>query len=139
MTSESGKRYCGSVKWYNYKHQYGFITYINDEGDSEDIFVHSKDLISNKKNKYLNKGEYVEFELVSYTNINDDDKGNHEDREDPDEDVNEEKIKAGNVTGINKTGLQMEHLNVVHQNTNSSYNSNQNRDNGGWQTVGRRH
>ena len=138
MSSESGKRLYGSVKWYNYKHQYGFISFINDDGDLEDIFVHSKDIVSNKKYKYLNKGEYVEFDILTYTNINVDDSEN----KDESDESSEPKIKAGNVTGIQKSGLQMEHLNVVHQTSNSrsQTQSNRNSENdGGWKTVGKRH
>lgn len=140
MTSDSEKRLCGSVKWFNNKHQYGFITFINNDGDSEDIFVHSKDIVSNKKYKFLNKGEYVEFDILSYTNI--DDENEDETETNTNDDGNEPKIKAGNVTGINKSGLQMEHLNVVHSNVNSSsttHQSSSKSNNGGWQTVGKRH
>lgn len=130
MSSETDKRICGSVKWYNYKQQYGFITYTNGDGDYEDIFVHSKDIISNKKHKYLNKGEYVEFDIVSYTNINDE---NEVENKQENSDDNVHKIKAGNITGINKSSLQMEHLNIVFN------NSNQQKSGNGWQTVTRRH
>jgi cold shock CspA family protein len=77
----SNKRIIGSVKWFNHKAGFGFITICNN-GDSKgkDIFVHYSAIRTvNKMNtsgrdkyKYLVQGEYVEFYISNAS------KGAHE-------------------------------------------------------------
>ena len=50
----------GTVKWFNNKLGYGFIT---DE-NNKDYFVHYKDVMSNEKYKMLNTGQKVVFNEV---------------------------------------------------------------------------
>lgn len=148
MSSETGTRYSGSVKWYNYKLLYGFITYKNDDGDFDDIFVYIKDIVSNKKNKYLNKGEYVEFNIVPCENYNEESdednskaSGSNQKESVPSE---EHKVKAGDVTGINRGMLQHEYMsNPYIQSQNKHKSSKPNKKEGGdeegeWKTVGKR-
>ena len=57
----------GTVKWFNNKAGFGFIT-VCDEGDynEKDIFVHYSSLkLDEDKYKYLVQGEYVEFNLAN--------------------------------------------------------------------------
>ena len=52
----------GTVKWFNSKKGYGFIT--NDE-DQSDIFVHFSAIQGDDNNyKSLNEGDKVEFEVT---------------------------------------------------------------------------
>ena len=55
----------GQVKWFNHKLGYGFITYENDDGVKNDIFVHYTAIRykDNSKSKNLISGEYVEFDI----------------------------------------------------------------------------
>lgn len=63
------KRFTGTVKWFNKKKGYGFITpdadQKLDDGSklSSDVFVHWKSIISNAKFKRLSDGQRVTFEL----------------------------------------------------------------------------
>ena len=60
-------RLTGTVKWFNNKAGFGFIT-VCDEGDynEKDIFVHYSSLkLDEDKYKYLVQGEYVEFNLAN--------------------------------------------------------------------------
>jgi cold shock CspA family protein len=68
-TSTSQVRLLGIVKWFNNKRGFGFITIIED-GDhkNKDIFVHYSSIrVTNSQYKYLEKGEYVEFDFVHTT------------------------------------------------------------------------
>lgn len=59
----------GMVKWFNNKTGYGFITVLDGEQASKDIFVHYKSIRSaNDDYKYLVQGEYVEFDIVRPAN-----------------------------------------------------------------------
>lgn len=56
----------GTVKWFNNKAGFGFIT-VCEEGEfkDKDIFVHYSSIrVSNSQYKYLVQGEYVDFTLV---------------------------------------------------------------------------
>jgi CspA family cold shock protein len=69
-TTTQQNRLLGIVKWFNNKRGFGFITIIED-GDhkSKDIFVHYSSIrVTNSQYKYLEKGEYVEFDFVHTTN-----------------------------------------------------------------------
>ena len=55
-----GERKKGTVKWFNNKKGYGFIT---PEGDSKDIFAHFSE-IQGEGYKSLNEGDAVEFEIA---------------------------------------------------------------------------
>jgi CspA family cold shock protein len=60
------ERLTGTVKWFNNKAGFGFITVCEDgEYEGKDIFVHYSSIrVSNSQYKYLVQGEYVDFTLV---------------------------------------------------------------------------
>lgn len=66
------KKLVGSVKWFNSRSGYGFITVCGDgEYAGNDIFVHYTSInVSESQYKYLFQGEYVEFTLIKSTNSN---------------------------------------------------------------------
>jgi len=54
----------GSVKWFNKKAGYGFITVSSGEESGSDIFVHHSSLSCEEDQyRYLVQGEYVSFTL----------------------------------------------------------------------------
>ena len=61
----SQPRLIGSVKWFNTKSGFGFITVCSEGAfHRRDIFVHYSTLCPDQdRYKYLIQGEYVEFEL----------------------------------------------------------------------------
>ena len=60
------ERLTGTVKWFNNKAGFGFITVCEPgEYDGKDIFVHYSSIrVTNSQYKYLVQGEYVDFTLV---------------------------------------------------------------------------
>lgn len=60
------ERLTGTVKWFNNKAGFGFITVCEPgEFDGKDIFVHYSSIrVTNSQYKYLVQGEYVDFTLV---------------------------------------------------------------------------
>ena len=61
----SNTRSIGSVKWFNNKSGFGFITSSDGEHAGKDIFVHYSAIkVSKNQFRYLVQGEYVEFDLV---------------------------------------------------------------------------
>lgn len=50
----------GTVKWFDANKGYGFITME----DGTDIFVHYSNIVTDKKFKFLEEGQNVEFEIV---------------------------------------------------------------------------
>ena len=61
----SNIRSIGSVKWFNNKSGFGFITSSDGEHAGKDIFVHySAVKVAKNQFRYLVQGEYVEFDLV---------------------------------------------------------------------------
>jgi CspA family cold shock protein len=54
-----GKRFIGTVKWFNNSKGYGFI----GREDAADVFVHYSGIIS-EGYKSLSEGDEVEFEIV---------------------------------------------------------------------------
>ena len=60
-------RLTGTVKWFNNKAGFGFITICGDDG--RDIFVHYSSIrVTNSQYKFLIQGEYVDFTLVTSNN-----------------------------------------------------------------------
>jgi len=54
----------GTVKWFNVKKGFGFITY-NDNGEDKDIFVHYTSILDDINGfKTLYQNDEVEFEIV---------------------------------------------------------------------------
>ena len=64
------ERLTGTVKWFNNKAGFGFITVCGDEGyGGKDIFVHYSSIrVTNSQYKYLIQGEYVDFTLDTSKN-----------------------------------------------------------------------
>jgi CspA family cold shock protein len=64
----SSIRSIGSVKWFNNKSGFGFITSSDGEHVGKDIFVHYSAIkVAKNQFRYLVQGEYVEFDLVKAT------------------------------------------------------------------------
>jgi CspA family cold shock protein len=59
-------RLTGTVKWFNNKAGFGFITVCDDgEFKDKDIFVHYSSIrVTNSQYKYLVQGEYIDFTLI---------------------------------------------------------------------------
>lgn len=65
------ERLTGTVKWFNNKAGFGFIT-VCDQGvyHNMDIFVHYNSIrVSNSQYKYLVQGEYVDFTLIKASSV----------------------------------------------------------------------
>jgi CspA family cold shock protein len=61
----SSIRSIGSVKWFNNKSGFGFITSSDGDHAGKDIFVHYSAIkVAKNQFRYLVQGEYVEFDLV---------------------------------------------------------------------------
>ena len=87
----SSTRTMGSVKWFNNKAGYGFITCIEGDLLNKDIFVHhSAIVVGSDQFRFLVQGEFVHFDLVK---VEGDEK--HE-------------FQAKSVTGINGGKLMCE-------------------------------
>ena len=90
VVSSSSERFIGSVKWFNNKTGYGFITVTDGPKSGTDVFVHHSSIrVVSEQYKYLVQGEYVEFSL-STTKTN-----NHE-------------FQAGDVSGVKGGKLMCE-------------------------------
>jgi cold shock CspA family protein len=59
---ENVKRIVGVVKWFSDVKGYGYITFIDENGNHVDFFAHHKNIISNHKFKKLKEGWTVSFE-----------------------------------------------------------------------------
>jgi CspA family cold shock protein len=54
----------GTVKWFNSRKGYGFITF-EDGSEEKDVFVHFSSILAEENSfKTLNEGDKVEFEIV---------------------------------------------------------------------------
>ncbi len=64
------QQYIGTVKWFNNKSGYGFVTILS-EGDmnKKDIFVHHSSIdVTSEQYKYLIQGEYVSLNVEETDN-----------------------------------------------------------------------
>lgn len=69
----SSDRLVGSVKWFNNKAGYGFVTVKSGEHDGKDVFAHYSAIkVVDDQFRYLVQGEYIEFDLTK------DDSGKHD-------------------------------------------------------------
>ncbi len=90
VETTSSDRSVSSVKWFNNKAGYGFLTVTSGPLAGTDVFVHHSGItVSNEQYKYLVQGEYVEYSLEKTEG------GKHE-------------YQAVNVSGINKGKLMCE-------------------------------
>jgi cold shock CspA family protein len=86
----SDTRNIGSVKWFNNKAGYGFVTVIGGDHNGKDVFAHFSAIkVGNDQFRYLVQGEYVEFDLLN------DATGKHE-------------FVVGNISGIKGGSLMCE-------------------------------
>ena len=66
-------RSTGSVKWFNNKAGYGFVTVKGGDHDGKDVFAHYSAIkVADDQFRYLVQGEYIEFDLTK------DDSGKHD-------------------------------------------------------------
>jgi CspA family cold shock protein len=94
----SSDRLIGSVKWFNNKAGYGFVTIKGGDNDNKDVFVHYSAIkVADDQFRYLVQGEYIEFDLAK------DESGKHD-------------FVVSNVSGIKGGSLMCE----VHKNNVSS-------------------
>jgi cold shock CspA family protein len=92
MSEDSPRdRSSGSVKWFNKKAGYGFVSVTSDDYDGQDVFVHHSGLTMENKDqyRYLVEGEHVDFDWKKSS------KNNHE-------------WEAENVSGVNGAKLMCE-------------------------------
>ena len=69
----SSDRLTGSVKWFNNKAGYGFVTVKGGDHDGKDVFAHYSAIkVADDQFRYLVQGEYIEFDLTK------DDSGKHD-------------------------------------------------------------
>ena len=86
----SDTRNIGTVKWFNNKAGYGFVTVIGGDHNGKDVFAHFSAIkVANDQFRYLVQGEYVEFDLLN------DASGKHE-------------FVVGNISGIKGGSLMCE-------------------------------
>ena len=114
----ASKMLSGSVKWFNSKHKYGFITVLSEgEFKNIDLFVHQSNIITKEPcYRFLVAGENVKFELKS---------------------TNDEKHpnQAVNITGINDISLKCEIPRQPRQYNDTRTNDNRTNDNRTTNTV----
>ncbi len=61
----SSDRLTGSVKWFNNKAGYGFVTVKGSDHDGKDVFAHYSAIkVADDQFRYLVQGEYIEFDLT---------------------------------------------------------------------------
>ena len=61
----SSDRLTGSVKWFNNKAGYGFVTVKGGDHDGNDVFAHYSAIkVVDDQFRYLVQGEYIEFDLT---------------------------------------------------------------------------
>ena len=61
----SSDRLTGSVKWFNNKAGYGFVTVKGGDHDGKDVFAHYSAIkVADDQFRYLVQGEYIEFDLT---------------------------------------------------------------------------
>ncbi len=118
----SSNRFIGSVKWFNNRSGFGFITASEGPQTGKDIFVHHKAIkVAMNQYTYLCQGEYVEFDLSSANN----------DKHD---------IQATNVTGVRggKLMCETQHENPKHNRPQYRQPHSRSQTNDGYIQVQRR-
>lgn len=64
MASQEDLRVFGTVKWFNNKSGYGFITVLAGEYEGRDIFVHHTNINTKDSHyRYLVQGEYISMDV----------------------------------------------------------------------------
>jgi VCBS repeat-containing protein len=98
-TNLNDKRLTGTVKWFNNKAGFGFITVCNEgEYCNKDIFVHYSSIrVTNSQYKYLVQGEYVDFTLVDVSD-------------------NTHQYQAVDISGVKNGPIMCESKNLSHRN-----------------------
>jgi CspA family cold shock protein len=110
-------RNTGSVKWFNNKAGYGFVTVKGGDHDGKDVFAHYSAIkVVDDQFRYLVQGEYIEFDLTK------DESGKHD-------------FVVSNISGIKGGSLMCE---VQRANVSSNKTVRKINDNEGFQPVKRR-
>lgn len=110
----SSDRITGSVKWFNNKAGYGFVTVKGGDHDGKDVFAHYSAIkVADDQFRYLVQGEYIEFDLTK------DDSGKHD-------------FVVSNISGIKGGSLMCEVQRASEKNRVSAS------DNDGFQPVKKR-
>ena len=110
----SSDRITGSVKWFNNKAGYGFVTVKGGDHDGKDVFAHYSAIkVADDQFRYLVQGEYIEFDLTK------DDSGKHD-------------FVVSNISGIKGGSLMCEVQRASEKNRASAS------DNDGFQPVKKR-
>ncbi len=110
-------RNTGSVKWFNNKAGYGFVTVKGGDHDGKDVFAHYSAIkVIDDQFRYLVQGEYIEFDLTK------DESGKHD-------------FVVSNISGIKGGSLMCE---VQRANVSSNKTVRKINDNEGFQPVKRR-
>lgn len=111
----SSDRITGSVKWFNNKAGYGFVTVKGGDHDGKDVFAHYSAIkVADDQFRYLVQGEYIEFDLTK------DDFGKHD-------------FVVSNISGIKGGSLMCEVQRASEKNHRASAS-----DNDGFQPVKKR-
>jgi cold shock CspA family protein len=117
MTSTTTQtRIKGRVDWYSPKFSYGFVKYTDEKGETQDLFVHKNDLVVHDEEitqVYLVPGEWVEFTLADCDPESIDKDNSDKTETQSKTHTTGNRIKAGDVTSLDRLPLQMEVFNTL--------------------------